>query len=353
MTGISFDPDAPGTGDGIFGLPYSAEEAEVVLLAIPWEATVSYGSGAHRGPEAIRAASQQVDLFDLENGRFYERGIHLLPSPPEVESASEEARKLVRKILRDTDGAGISDPAAASEPGTKLTERLARVNELGAWLNDYVARECDLWRSQGKLVGLVGGDHSSPFGAMQSAARNHGEFGILQIDAHADLRPSYMGFEWSHASIFHNVLGRIPEATKLVQVGIRDLGNNEVAQIESAPDRIRTFFDLEIQNRLADGVTWTDIRKAIVDVLPEQVYVSFDIDGLDPSLCPNTGTPVPGGLTFHQASSLIAEVTSSGRRIIGFDLCEVAPAPGGDSEWDANVGARILYKMIGHALRNR
>ncbi|MEZ4649618.1 MAG: agmatinase family protein [Candidatus Eisenbacteria bacterium] len=349
MTGIPFDPDAPGTGDGIFGLPHTAEEADVVLLAIPWEATVSYGSGAHHGPEAIRTASQQVDLFDLENGRFYERGIHLLPSPPEVESQSEEARRLVKKILRDTDGAGLPE----SEPGTKLAERLARVNELGSWLNEYVARECDAWRVKGKLVGLVGGDHSSPFGAMESAARAHGEFGVLQIDAHADLRPAFMGFEWSHASIFHNVLARIPEVTKLVQVGIRDLGNNEVAQIEGAPDRIRTYFDLEIQSRLADGVTWSDIRKAIVDTLPEQVYVSFDIDGLDPSLCPNTGTPVPGGLSFFQASSLIAEVTNSGRRIIGFDLCEVAPSPEGDSEWDANVGARILYKMIGHALRNR
>ena len=348
VTDMPFDPDAPGSGEGIFGLPHGPDGSAVILVPIPWEATVSYGSGTHLGPEAILEASQQVDLYDLENGRFFERGIHMLGIEEEIRDWGREARGLVESILAGTDGLGLP---AGIDPRHPLAVERDRVDSLGAQLNVWLESECDRWRSLGKLGGVVGGDHSSPFGSIRSAARAHGELGILQIDAHADLREAYMGFTWSHASIFFNVLARIPEVSRLVQVGIRDLGTQEARRIEMDPERIRTFFDFDLETRRSEGQTWNALCREIVDALPRQVYVSFDIDGLDPSLCPHTGTPVPGGLTFFQASSLISQIVTSGRRIVGFDLCEVAPAPSGDSEWDANVGARLLYKLVGHALR--
>ena len=100
------------------------------------------------------------------------------------------------------------------------------------------------------------------------------------------------------------------------------------------------------------GETWRQQVDRIVQELPQKVYLSWDIDGLDPTLCPHTGTPVPGGLSFHMATALVAGVVRSGRRIVGFDLVEVAPGPDGD-EWDGNVGARLLYKMIGFTLLSR
>ncbi|MCG8575093.1 MAG: arginase family protein, partial [Flavobacteriales bacterium] len=182
---------------------------------------------------------------------------------------------------------------------------------------------------------------SCPLGLVQALAEQEGAFGILQIDAHADLRPAYEGFEYSHASIMWNVL-KLPAVTKLVQVGIRDLCQQELDDIRSQPERIRTFFDAQLKDAQHRGEPWSETMRQIVETLPEKVYISFDIDGLDPKLCPNTGTPVPGGLEFDQALALIREVVRSGRQLIGFDLVEVSP---GTSEWDANVGARLLYNL--------
>jgi agmatinase len=153
-----------------------------------------------------------------------------------------------------------------------------------------------------------------------------------------------------------NVLRSTPSITRLVQVGVRDLGYNEFQFIRSNPGRIATYFDANLQKARHAGLPWNDHIKRIVSDLPNQVYISFDIDCLDPALCPGTGTPVPGGLQFEEAAALIATLAQSGHTIVGFDLCEVAPAPGrlgsGD-EWDGAVGARLLYKMIGWTLRSQ
>ena len=193
---------------------------------------------------------------------------------------------------------------------------------------------------------MLGGDHSAPFGAIRAHAEAFPDLGILHLDAHADLREAYEGFTWSHASIMFNVVRQLPAVKKLVQVAIRDLCEAEAALIDGSGGRIVTFHDSKLAQGRFDGATWTHQVDEIVSHLPERVYLSFDIDGLDPTLCPNTGTPVPGGLSFHQASALLAGVVRSGRSIVGFDLCEVAPDPAG-GEWDGNVGARLLYKMIG------
>ncbi len=350
----AFDPDSPGTGDGIFGLPTTPEEAAVVLLPVPWEATVTYGTGAEYGPSAILEASRQVDLFDVETGRPYERGIALLEAGDmgwvhEVQNWSREARSRVNSILEETKGEGAEFPVPDDHP---QKETFARVDELSSRVNERLDEVATEWLQKGKLIGLIGGDHSSPLGLLRALGRRYADFGVLQIDAHADLRPAYMGFQWSHASIFHNVLEEIPEVQRLVQVGIRDLGQVEAKRIETDP-RIRTFFDAHLQGQLGRGTPWLDICQRIASELPQEVYVSVDIDGLDPALCPNTGTPVPGGLSFAQFTQLLATVVASGRKLIGFDLCEVAPDPTENSDWDGNVGARILYKLIGYVLKSQ
>jgi agmatinase len=188
-----------------------------------------------------------------------------------------------------------------------------------------------------------------PYGSIQAHAERHSGMGLLHIDAHADLREAYEGFTWSHASIMYNVVTRIPGVARLVQVGIRDLSEAEHGIIKNSGGRVVTHFDPELARRKLSGEPWSAQVDRIVADLPPNVYVSFDIDGLDPTLCPHTGTPVPGGLSFHEAMALIAGVVRSGRRIVGVDLNEVVPGPEGD-EWDGNVGARVLYKLIGWML---
>ncbi len=340
----TFDPNAAALeGTGIFGLPCTAEEAGVVLLPVPWEVTTSYRPGTARGPEAIVEASRQVDLYDVETGRPYREGIAMIEPWVDVKAWNAEGRALAEPII---------EAGGDIEGRPELEKALARVNHLGELLNERVRAEAARWLDDGRLVGLVGGDHSTPFGLIQAIAAKHPGMGILHVDAHADLREAFEGFTWSHASIMHNVMERIPEVGKLVQVGIRDLCEAEVDYVGASGGRVVTFYDTEAKTRHYAGEGWAVQCERMVAALPDEVYVSFDIDGLDPTLCPNTGTPVPGGLDFAQAVMLIGTVVRSGRRVVGFDLNEVAPGPDGD-EWDANVGARLLYKMIGWALASR
>jgi agmatinase len=333
-----FDPGAAAAPDsGVFGLPHTPEEARVVLIPVPWEATVSYGGGTGQGPAAILEASKQVDLFDRETGRPYEAGIAMLPIPDEIVAWNEKAKSAAAPVI-EAGGAG-NFPA--------LQARVREVDELGVRVNEWVEAQTRRWLEAGKLVGLVGGDHSTPFGCIAAYMKRFPDLGILHFDAHADLREAYEGFRWSHASIMKNVLDRLGPA-KLVQVGIRDFSEDENAVIERSMGRVRTFFDVDLKARQQEGEPWAKIAREIVECLPKNVYVSFDIDGLDPKLCPSTGTPVPGGLSFAEATSVLKAVVKSGRKIVGFDLNEVAP--GEDDEWDANVGARMLYKEIGFAL---
>ena len=336
---IAFDPSSAALHDGIYGLPFTPEDARVVLVPVPWEATVSYGSGTADGPAAILKASRQVDLLDRETGRPYEAGIAMLEIPPEVRAWSDEARGKAGPVIR---AGGPGDDRA-------LKQAVADVDALGdrmnAWVYDQVRRRLE----DGKLVGVVGGDHSVPFGAIQAVAEKHPGLGILHFDAHADLRRAYEGFRWSHASIMSNVL-ELAGVSRIVQVGIRDYSDEEDQIIRGNPNRLRTHFDPDLRRALFEGESWARIAGRIVADLPRHVYLSFDIDGLDPALCPHTGTPVLGGLSFPEATALLRTVVESGRRIVGFDLDEVAPDPSGRSEWDGNVGARVLYKEIGFAL---
>jgi agmatinase len=354
-----FDPDAAARpGSGIFGLPCSRDQARVILLPVPFDATTSYGGGAAAGPAAILQASAQVDLHDTQFGPVYERGIFMEDEPHSIRALSRRCRDLALPIIRRG--------GPADSPDRDEAHALATVNAAGEQVNQFVHDRVAAILREGKLPGLVGGDHSTPFGAILACAehtareteREGGGLGVLHIDAHMDLREAFEGFTWSHASIMHNVLARIPQVTRLVQVGLRDVGRAEVALARSMPGRVFPQFDLDWARDLEDGHRFTDLCRRAVEPLPALVYVSFDIDGLDPSLCPHTGTPVPGGLSFNQACLLLQALRDSGRRVVGFDLVEVAPAsrdapsPPGEPpapEWDANVGARILYKLCGLA----
>lgn len=337
---MAFDPNAAAPLDsGIFGLLDTPDEASVVLLPVPWDATTSYRAGTANGPESILHASRQVDLFDIETGKPYEAKIAMLDTSDDVVTWNTAARAAAVPII-EVGGQVEGDP--------KLETLLSTVNAHGERLNAHVHARTREWLERGKIVGLVGGDHATPFGAIQAHAEKFPGLGVLHVDAHADLRQAYEGFEWSHASIMENVTRRIEGVSKLVQVGIRDLCEEEFDRIKASRGRIVTHFDVELAEARRRGAI--DKRFAeIARSLPPKVYVSFDIDGLDPVLCPSTGTPVPGGLAFHEASALLRAVVAAGRTIVGFDLNEVAPGPDGD-EWNGNVGARVLYKLIGWTL---
>jgi agmatinase len=339
-----FDPGAAaGADSGIFGLPHSPEEAHVVLVPVPFEATTSYGGGTSEGPAAVLQASRQVDLFDVETGRPYERGIAMLPESEDLRAWNTRAKERAQVVI---EAGGVKD----SQP--ELQAAADEVNQLCEKMNDAVYRTTKHWLDQGKRVGAVGGDHSISYGIIQAHAEKYPGLGVLHLDAHADLRNAYEGFTWSHASIMYNVAKRIPGVKSLVQVSVRDMSEEENQVIQDSQGRIRSYFDATLQQRRFDGVPWNRQVDEMISHLPEHVYLSFDIDGLDPVLCPHTGTPVPGGLSFPEAIALLSGVVRSGRTIVGFDLTEVAPDPDG-GEWDGNVGARLLYKMIGWMLKSQ
>lgn len=329
----AFDPGSPGSSkDGVFGIPCLEEKAALVYLPVPWEATVSYGSGASRGPAAIRRASIQVDLEDFDVLKPYESGLFMRREPAEVKSWNKRAKAAAQRVIR------------ALEAGKKpSTHDVGTVNALGARLNDWVYRQTTGLFDEKKVPAIIGGDHSVPYGAIKAAAERYPGLGVLHFDAHHDMRRAYEGFTYSHASIFYNVLNDSPAISKLVQVGIRDFSATEAGFCRGQGERVRVFYDGDLARRRFSGKAWDETAEEIASCLPSKVWISFDIDGLDPRFCPGTGTPVPGGLDFQQANHVLRAVARSGRAIVGFDLNEVSPLPG--SNWDANVAARLLYKM--------
>ncbi|MGZ3884452.1 MAG: agmatinase family protein [Bacteroidia bacterium] len=335
----NFDPNGIGQlNDGLFGLPFSMEECETVLIPVPWEVTVSYRSGTADGPAAIAEASYQVDLYDPVVKDAWKLGIWMDEENPLIREKSELLRPRVENYLEML--------ANGENPENNRTmQTISRQVQEGCfWMNVEVKRQVKFFLDKNKIVGLVGGDHSTPLGMMDALAEKFGSYGILQIDAHADLRNAYEGFEFSHASIMYNAL-KMAKVEKLVQVGIRDFCQEEFDLINNSKGRVKTFFDRDIKHAMYGGEVWDKICDQIVSELPQKVYLSFDIDGLDPKLCPNTGTPVAGGFEVEQILYLIEKVVKSGKQIIAFDLNEVTPGKAEGDDWDANVAARLLYRL--------
>ena len=326
----TFNPNGAGIAGQLFGLPFTPETSEIVVIPVPWEVTVSYHSGTADGPQAVLNASSQVDLALKDVPDAWKLGVSMLPFP---NSLHEESVK-----LRDWTQRHSSNPDRQSTPDE---HGLRKINEACENLNIYIKSTAQKWIKEGKMVALLGGDHSTPFGLLRLLNERYERFGILQIDAHMDLRKAYQGFTFSHASIMYNAM-KLPGVSRLVQVGIRDYCDEELDMLKRSMGRIVTWFDEDIKKQIYEGKNWSTLCDKIIADLPGNVYISFDIDGLNPVLCPNTGTPVPGGLDFEQAIYLLKKLATSGRKIISFDLNEVAPGP---TDWDANVGARLLYQL--------
>ncbi|HND95191.1 MAG TPA: agmatinase family protein [Chitinophagaceae bacterium] len=339
MLNISnYDPNSVANPNhNIFGLPTDEESARLVIVPVPWEVTVSYNAGTARAAEAVFKASFQVDLFDPEFPDTWQQGYYMRHSDKKILMKSDYLRKEAELFI---DYISKGEEVSANQ---FMCKTLKEVNEGGVFLNNWVYEQTKELLNKNKLVALLGGDHSTPLGFFKAIGEKHGDFGILQIDAHFDLREAYEGFTYSHASIMYNALKEIPAIKKLVQAGIRDYGSDEYEEMRNSNGRIVTFFDKDMRNRQYEGASWKSIAEEIVSQLPQSVYISFDIDGLDRKYCPFTGTPVPGGFELEQVYYLFSKILASGRKLIGFDLNEVGI--GGDTDWDANVGARVLYKM--------
>lgn len=338
---MTFDPSISISADfGIFGIPLEEKNARLTLLPVPWEVTTSYGVGASNGPRIIRNASEQVDLFDLETGKAYEQGYFMRDIPKNLLEKNKAMKAKAQELI------GMVTEMSSDE--AKMNSLRSEVNKACLEMTDWVFKQSREILASGKLLGLIGGDHSTPFGAIRALSEKHkGQFGVLHIDAHADLRKAYQGFHQSHASIMYNVMTDSLRPQKLVQVGIRDFCEEEYEFIQDKKNNVKTFFDLENKRRQLKGESWASIAQEIITELPQKVYISFDIDGLDPALCPSTGTPVAGGLSLSEVFYLFREISETGRQIIGFDLNEVSSGEAEDAEWDGNVGARILYKLCG------
>ena len=335
----SFDPSQPGLADAtVFGLPFTAEESEIIIIPVPWEVTVSYGSGASEGPNAIFDASFQVDLLHQDFPELWKLGIYMDEAPEQWAKDSNKYKNLAQPIIEALENGEDLETFPA------LLDDLHKINKACKTLHQEVKDKVLYWQNKGKKVALLGGDHSTPLGYYEALATQHESFGILHLDAHMDLRIAYEGFTYSHASIMYNTL-QIPQVSKIVQVGIRDFCEEEVNVVKEAKGRVIVHTDSDMKAKAFEGQTWKQQCDEIIAQLPQKVTISFDIDGMYSWYCPNTGTPVPGGFSFEQATYLFNVLANSGKEIIGFDLVEVAP--GENDDWDGNVGARMLFHMCG------
>jgi len=272
----------------------SFETSRVAVLPVPYDFSTSYQGGTRWGPSAILAASRNMEVWDDELGPTYRAGIHTLPE---------------------------LEPTALG-PG----EMVKRVEQAFDWLYD-----------SGKLPVMLGGEHSITAGAVRSALKRFPRLSVLQLDAHADMRDTYLDSPDSHAC----VMRRIREICPAASVGIRSLSEEEAEYLRAHPAPI---WSTRAFRRLKGD--WS----AILDALGDDVFITFDLDGLDPACLPGTGTPEPGGLDWFEASDLIGAVAAR-RRIVGFDVVELAPLPG--SVASDFLAARMTYRMIGHMLKSQ
>jgi agmatinase len=276
---------------GLDGEHASLERARIAVLPAPYDFSTTYQPGTRWGPRAILAASQNMELWDEELGATYAAGIHTLP---------------------DLEPTALGPEAMAE-----------RVEQAVGWILD-----------RGKLPVMLGGEHSLTAGAVRAAAQRVRGLSVLQLDAHADMRDRYLDSPYSHACVMRRVREMVPAAS----VGIRSMSEEEAKHFDRHPAPVWSTRGFR-----ALGGRWEPILKALTD----EVYVTFDLDALDPGALPATGTPEPGGLDWYEAVDLLAAVAKRSR-IVGFDIVELAPI-GGQVASDF-LAARLTYRMMGLAL---
>jgi agmatinase len=341
---MAFDPNAAATdADNVFGLPHSREDASVVLIPVPYDATspTAWAPPTPRRPSA--KPPQQVDLFDRRFGNIYERGIHMEPHPPEIREWSAEAR------------ASPNPSSSTAGPKQGDEDAVARVDQFSAVPASLRPRPRHRRDDDGKVPGLIGGEHGVAFGLYKAVAERHPGVGILQIDAHMDLRPAFEGFAWSHASVMHNVVHDLDGVSRIVQVGIRDYCEQEAALAESlAPDKapegetqIITFFWDDLADERLGGGAWPVAasasstaprgghhrhrhRRARPHPLPPHRHPGARRALLGPAL-----RPAPDDQGIRALRRRVRP-----RRGLPQPVPEAPPT-------DASIGARVLYRLCG------
>ena len=283
----------PRVWDTFLGIPPDEPgRPGVTLIPVPYDATTSYRTGSRDGPRAIIRASRELEDYDLElDGDISAAGIR---TAPELEPFAGGPEGMIDRVDRAVTGALID----------------------------------------GAIVGLLGGDHSITVGAVRAFERRHPDLSVLYLDAHADLRDEYQGSPWSHACVARRVLELCP----VVEVGVRSLSEPERRFIDA--EDLPVYF---WPNETADVA---GILPEIANRLSDTVYVSIDLDVLDPSIMAAVGTPEPGGMSWHAATGLLRHVAER-KRIVGFDVVELSPGEG--PEACAFTAAKLAYKLIGYA----
>jgi agmatinase len=290
---LNYTENEPFTFGALDPAEFPYEESRIAILPIPYEATTSFGTGTKNGPREIVQASRYLELYDEETkSEVYARGIFTLP---ELRTNVSSPSHMVEDIYR----------AAKSV------------------LED------------GKFLVTLGGEHSITPPLVKAHLEKHRGLCVLQIDAHGDLRESYEGSEYSHACAMKRVL----ELARGVQVGIRSISSEEIEMLPSLPTRL--FYAHELRS----NPRWI---KEVVDALSNPVYITIDLDGLDPSIMPAVGTPEPGGLGWYDTCDLLRELTGQ-RRVVGFDVNELAPIPGLAAP--NFLAAKLVYKLLGYVFR--
>lgn len=325
---------------GVFGLSYDKSESSLILLSIPFELTTTFREGTLYAPHKIKDASSQIDLMNNLDSYAWQKGIYWDNSNEYFFlNISKSYRPSAKKIIDFLENNQLLNDELKNEQYiiNNVCEKAS--NEISKLVFQILQND--------KIPGVIGGEHSITYGVIDAIQNVYDDFCILQIDAHHDLRNTYLGFTYSHASVMYNILNKYDNVNKIVQIGVRDYCEEEKNLVEEN-DKIFTFYDFDINVQLFNGKSFHDIAKQIVDLLTDNLYISFDIDGLQPYLCPETGTPVPGGLSYEQIEYLFYLISKTNKKIIGFDLCEVS----GRGQWDAIVGSRILYLLSVLALRS-
>lgn len=329
--------ETSNTNAGIFGLNSTYENSEIILIPSPWEVTTSYRQGTAQAPAAIKAASYQCDVFNPSYPDLVHSGIYYCEpnnALSDLNNATQpKAAAIINKLEKGDDTS--QDP--------EFAKHLEEVNAATETCIKTLYEETEKAINADKSIGIIGGDHSCSLGPISALIDYVDSFGVLQLDAHMDLRKDYQGFTHSHASVMRHVLD-LPDISRIVQVGIREFCEEEHEVAKASKGKIKTFYNDALKAELFAGRNWETQCKKIVNNCPDNVYVSLDIDSLKPCFCPQTGTPVPGGLDYDQVTFLLTQLAKSGKQIIGFDLVEVSGEP---NSLDAIIAARLLYHLCG------
>ena len=342
---LEFNPNGVTPDNGnYFGMPVEADDAALVLISAPWDATGAQRDGSSYAPDAIIEASRHIDFYEPNAPYSWRKGIATLPIDYSIQDLSHRLRSDAYRVAKVYEEMG---PEALEN--IIYARRLRRVNEGSERVNENIYAQASTWLERNKIVGLVGGDQSSAYGVIRAVSERHKGVGILHIDSKSDLKECYQGFEHSHASIMHNVMRDFDGVSKLVAVGVREFSPAEWERAES-DERIKFFTGQYIWSSHFEGKIWSVICDEIIAELPDNVYVSLDIDGLTIECAPHNGTLIPGGIRFPEVVYLLGRIVAAGKRIVGFDLTEVVPDM--EDKTDAEIAARMLFKLCSVALKN-